>query len=151
MAATFEGLSPAVPTQIFFSELYDRFTEPAAWHIFPDVVPALDFLERRGLKLGIISNWDDRLRPLLRGLRLYERFDSIVISCEAGVTKPAAAIFARAARELGLPLGSMLHVGDSLEDDVRGALAAGCRALLLHREASVPGAIRSLAELGNEE
>jgi putative hydrolase of the HAD superfamily len=45
-------------------------------------------LKRRGLKLGIISNWDDRLRPLLRELQLDSYFDSIVISGEAGRKSP---------------------------------------------------------------
>ena len=41
------------------------------------------------MKLGVISNWDDRLRPLLQVLGLEERFDSIVISCEVGDSKPS--------------------------------------------------------------
>ena len=76
-------------------------------------------------------------------------FDVIVISCEVGATKPDRRIFEIAARRLGLALGEILHVGDSAAMDLRGARAAGLRALLLQRSSrrSAAGCIRSLAEL----
>lgn len=148
--ATFQGLTTCVPSRTFFPELYDRFTEPSAWHVFEDVLPALDSLAGGGFRLGIISNWDDRLRPLLRGLGLDRRFEAIVVSCEVNATKPAAEIFRRAALELGIEPAALLHVGDSLEMDVKGAQAAGCQGVLLDRAGEngrAPGQIRSLCEL----
>src|SRR5262245_21359708 len=61
--ATFAGL--VTGTETLFPELYKRFGQAAAWRTFDDVAPSLERLRRRGLKLGIISNWDERLRPLL--------------------------------------------------------------------------------------
>ncbi len=147
--ATFEGLVEPPPSGTFFSELYDRFTEPDAWHIFDDVLPSLTALRGRGLKLGIISNWDDRLRPLLRRLELDSFFDVIVVSCEVGVPKPARRIFERSAQTLGVVPGEILHLGDSLEMDFLGAQAAGFQARLLQRgrELLRPGGIRSLRDL----
>src|SRR5262245_28296146 len=65
--ATFAGLvrDQEAPSPAFFAALYDRFAEPIAWRVFDDVLPALESLTMRGLKLGLISNWDERLRPLL--------------------------------------------------------------------------------------
>src|SRR5512135_919053 len=123
--ATFAGLIPEPPSQTFFPVLYDRFTEPSAWHVFDDVLPALKELRRQGLKLGIISNWDDRLRRLLRGLKLYDLFDVIVVSCEVGEPKPAAVIFQAAARQCGETPEMIQHVGDHPLQDVAGANAAG--------------------------
>jgi putative hydrolase of the HAD superfamily len=146
--ATFDGLLEVSPSQTFFPELYDRFSEPKAWHVFDDVLETLATLSARGLKLGIISNWDERLRPLLRALKLAPYFLVTLVSCEIGASKPAAAIFAAAARQLGLPLEKILHVGDSLEHDFRGAQAAGCHALWLDRAApAAPGRISSLREI----
>ncbi len=147
--ATFVGLVPEPPSQTFFPPLYDRFTEPSAWHVFDDVRPALKELGRRGLKLGIISNWDDRLRPLLRGLNLYDLFDVIVVSCEVSEPKPAAVIFQTAARELRQKPETILHVGDHPRQDVAGAKAAGLEAILLERSAkgSRPDRLNSLGEL----
>ena len=147
--ATFSGLTDQVPSTTFFKQLYDRFAEGSAWHVFDDVVPTLDALKTRGLKLGIISNWDDRLRPLLRELRLETYFEAMAISWEVGLTKPARAIFMQAARELSVAPAAMLHVGDSLEMDVQGAKAAGCEAVWLDRQANPckSGAIQSLRQL----
>ncbi len=147
--ATFRGLTDRPPSRTFFAELYARFAAPEAWRVFEDVVPALESLAARGLKLGVISNWDERLRPLLKRLRLAHYFAAIVVSCEVGCSKPACAIFEGAARKLGLPPEAVLHVGDDRSMDMRGARAAGLSALLLNRTARVvrAGQIKSLREL----
>lgn len=146
---TFFGLINAVPSRTFFAKLYARFARTDAWHIFEDVLPVLQALRARGLRLGVISNWDERLRPLLRRLHLQDYFATIVVSCEAGASKPSRAIFERAARELGLPPGLVLHVGDSRELDCLAAQAAGFAGVWLERRARpLPGgAIRSLRGL----
>jgi putative hydrolase of the HAD superfamily len=147
--ATFLGLTERPPSRTFFAELYDHFSTPGAWHIFDDVIPALQTLAGRGLKLGVVSNWDERLRPLLEHLRLARYFETIVVSGEVGTAKPAAAIFQHAIQRLQLPPEAVLHVGDDLSMDVRGARAAGLRALRLQRGDGPrrPGCIASLREL----
>jgi putative hydrolase of the HAD superfamily len=142
-----EVFGGATPTE-FFAELYDRFAEPDAWHIYEDVLPALDQLASRKIKLAIISNWDERLRPLLRKLELDQYFATFSISLEVGFPKPSPIIFEHAAKALGLPASSILHVGDSREMDIAGAIAAGFQAIQIHRgQSSSETGIRSLAEL----
>jgi len=147
--ATFLGLTEALPSRTFFPELYQQFSEPDAWHIFEDVLPTLENLASDGLKLGIISNWDDRLRPLLAALKLDKYFEVILISCESAFTKPSPVMFNLAAEKLGVAPERVLHVGDSLELDVRGAQAAGMKAVLLRRSdaAAGDGEISSLHEV----
>lgn len=149
VAQTFAGLWEFPLDGEFFSEVYDRFSEPEAWHIFEDVLPALDSLAARGINLGIISNWDDRLRPLLWKLGLAKYFESIIVSCDIGFPKPSPVIFEHAAKKLGQAPQQILHVGDSPEHDVAGAKSAGYQALLLDRDAeeSASGVIKSLAAL----
>ena len=53
----------------------------------------------------------------------------IVDSGAAGVSKPDPGIFRLAAEGLGLPLGGLVHVGDSEPADVGGARAAGVYAI----------------------
>ena len=147
--ATFRGLTDRPPSQTFFGELYTRFASPYAWRIYEDVIPTLDALAARGLRLGIISNWDERLRPLLARLKLAGYFETIIVSREVGSPKPSRRIFEQAIRKLGLPPDAVLHVGDSLAMDVRGARAAGLRAVLVHRTGGVgrAGRIKSLRAL----
>ena len=145
----FQGLAAAPPSASFFPELYERFAQPEAWRVFEDVQPTLAALAARGIRLGIISNWDERLRGLLGRLRLEEWFNVVVISCEVGSAKPAPAIFALAAARIGLPAGSIAHVGDSLEMDVRGARAAGFQGLRIQRGTGPArkAAMKDLSEL----
>src|SRR5262245_7637375 len=144
--ATFTGL--VTDTETFFPELYKRFGQAASWRMFDDVVPCLERLKQRGLMIGIISNWDERLRPLLEALRLAQSFDTIVISCEHGCCKPSHQIFGRARDLLALPPSAVLHVGDNVEDDFAGARAVGFNVLLLNRDGKTAGSeIASLRDL----
>ena len=115
---------------MFFGELYDRFASAKVWRVFDDVRPALLRLKARGMKLGIISNWDERLRPLLDQLELTPFFDEIAISHEVGHCKPSAEIFRAAVQGLCLRPGQVLHVGDSEAEDVLGAQKAGLHAVI---------------------
>jgi dihydrofolate synthase/folylpolyglutamate synthase len=140
---TFVGLTAAPPSEKLFDALYKQFATSAAWRIFDDVEDCLRELRRRGLKLGLISNWDERLRPLLRDLKLDHYFDSIVISGPGGIQKPDARIFQTAAAELKIEPAGILHIGDSASEDVAGARAAGLHALLLAR-GQTSGSLNSL-------
>ena len=126
------------PSRSFFAELYDRFSEPDAWRVFEDVAPALEALSSQGMKLAVISNWDERLRGLLKALKLDRYFEAFAISHEIGVPKPSRVIFEQAAVKLGLAANAILHIGDSLTMDVTGARAAGFHALRINRSATKP-------------
>jgi|SRR5579859_1090523 len=146
---TFAGAPGPPPSRTFFPELYERFAGAGAWRIFDDVLPALDALAAAGIQLAVISNWDERLRPLLKQLGLAKYFETVVVSCEVGFPKPSPVIFEHAARRLGLSPDLILHVGDSPEADVLGAKSAGFHALLLDRgkERNSPEQISSLQDL----
>lgn len=144
---TFTGFMDSLSEE-FFNDLYLAFAEPDAWHVFEDVLPVLEELKARKLRLAVVSNWDERLRILLERLRLASYFDPIVISIEVGHAKPAAELFRRAVEGLGLPPEEILHVGDSAKEDVAGAKGAGLKAVLLERGKPVrDGGIRSLTDL----
>lgn len=132
--ATFDGLTPEPPSRTFFEDLYDRFTGTDCWRVFDDVLPTLIALRTRGFKLGLVSNWDERLRPLLVALELAPCFDACLISCEVRSAKPDGMIFAAAAEALDLKAREILHVGDSDREDAGGALMAGMQSLLIDRD-----------------
>ncbi|HEY6168373.1 MAG TPA: HAD-IA family hydrolase [Verrucomicrobiae bacterium] len=145
---TFAGHGP-LPEE-FFPAVYERFAEPDAWRVFDDVLPVLDALASRGVRLGVVSNWDERLKPLLRRLKLHQHFETVVVSCDVGATKPSPSIFTHALRRLGVEPAAALHVGDGVREDVEGARAAGMASVLLARGGSTErsdGAIHTLHEL----
>lgn len=142
-----EHLGSPPPSRFAAAELYDRFARADAWEVFPDVRPALAELRRRGLRLGVISNWDERLPLLLERLELASFFDAVAVSALVGVEKPHPRMFSAALAELGVGKAAWaLHVGDSRREDVEGAEGVGMRALHLVRGGS-EGDLASLAEL----
>ncbi len=141
---TFAGLIGGPVTDGLFSDLYSFFATAKPWRIFDDVRPCLEELKRRGVKLGVISNWDERLRPLLRELDLEKYFDAVVVSGEVGAHKPDPRIFQKALGLLQVPADATLHVGDSALEDAVGARSAGLQSLLLARG-------QSLADLASLE
>ena len=127
------------PSPFAKAELFDRFTRADAWEIYPEVPRVLEALTDRGLALGVISNWDDRLPLLLERLGLAERFEVVVYSAGVGVEKPSAGIFHAAAEGLECRPEEVLHVGDRVIEDMEGALAVGMRALLVDRSQDSDG------------
>jgi putative hydrolase of the HAD superfamily len=116
-----------------FDAIYQRFGQARSWVIYDDVIPTLGRLEQIGVKLAIISNWDDRLEPLLVDLGLATYFNKILVSSQVGAHKPNNHIFRQAAELLRVTERNILHVGDSWREDVEGARAAGFRALRIRR------------------
>ena len=70
------------------------------------------------------------LRELLRGEEILGLFDTLVFSDEVGCSKPDRRMFERAASDLRVPVTGLVHVGDRDHNDVKGAQAAGARAVL---------------------
>lgn len=118
---------------------------------YPEAAAALAALRAAGRRLAIVSNWDCSLADWLEPSGLLELVDGVVTSAETGAAKPDAAIFRRALDLLGAGAADAVHVGDSVDKDVEGALAAGIAAVLVARGPQAPPggqvAIRSLAEL----
>ena len=117
---------------------------------FEDAAPALVELRSRGLALVVVSNWDCSLPEVLAAAELATLVDGVVSSAEAGAAKPDPAPFRRGLELAGVTADQALHVGDSPENDLAGARAAGVSGVLLTRQGGTPpGAIRSLAELAH--
>ena len=118
---------------------------------YPDAVEALRELRRAGRALVVVSNWDCSLPDWLEPTGLLELVDRVVTSADVGAAKPDAAIFRRALELAGVEPGTVVHVGDSLANDVEGARAVGLRAILIRRDGDDPPAgvqaVRALTEV----
>ena len=115
---------------------------------FPDVVGSLAAARGRGQRLVVVSNWDASLHHVLARLGLAALLDGIVTSAEAGARKPSPAIFERALNVAGVGPHDAVHVGDSIDEDVAGAAAAGIDAILVLRDGrGAPAGVRTIASL----
>lgn len=135
--------------EVLARRVYDEFGSAARWRPFDDVMPALEKLRGRGQLIGIISNWDVRLTPLLRDLGIAEMVDTIVSSAEVGLRKPDPRIFELACERIGVRPAEAVHVGDHHYADIIGASAAGMNPVMIDRTGSLrpPAAIRTLDAL----
>jgi putative hydrolase of the HAD superfamily len=133
--------------------LFEAFTDPAAYRLFDDARPALQALAARGLKLGVISNFEPWLATVLELEGVADLFAATAISGVLGVAKPEPGIFRAALDQAGVDPAGAVHVGDHVELDVAGARAVGMTGVLIDRYGRVPDPppgtprIESLGEL----
>ncbi len=118
------------------------------FELYEDVLPTLDDLRRRGVRLGLVSNTARDLDVFVghHGLDV----DVALTSRVHGKVKPDPSIFRAALERLGVEPAAAAMVGDSPEDDVEGARALGMRAFLVDRDDRYPeiaGRLRDLREL----
>lgn len=119
--------------EVFFDDLYNQFASPETWKLFEETHAVLGHFKEKGYIVGMISNWDRRLLHLCDAFDIKKYFDFMLISALYGKAKPHRDIFSEAVRLSGIEPSQALHVGDSLEDDVQGAMDSGIRALWLNR------------------
>jgi putative hydrolase of the HAD superfamily len=125
--SAYTGLARQVdlPDPRLYDALYARHRTPAAWRPYPDAEDVLEALQRRGVRVAVISNigWD--LRPVFRAHGLDTAVDTYVLSYEHGIQKPDPALFRIACDALGTDPHDVLMVGDDRRADA-GAAALGC-------------------------
>jgi HAD superfamily hydrolase (TIGR01549 family) len=129
-------------------EITRRWHKAGSFELYDDALPVLRELRSHGLKLGLVSNTSRDLGAFVRHFDL--DVDGWISSGAHGKVKPSPLIFRAALDLIGVEAGDAVMVGDSLEDDVEGALAVGMRAVLIDRVRRYPdvdGRIESLHEL----
>ena len=147
----FEKVSPLERFDEYFESVFQAFSDSDAWELYPETLEVLSALKDRGFLICVISNFDSRLYPLLSNLGIFTHIDSVYISSRENAAKPDAKIFENALAQHRLQGTEVVHIGDSLKEDVMGAVGAGLRAIYLNRNGSTQPpevlAISSLREL----
>jgi putative hydrolase of the HAD superfamily len=135
----------------FFEQVFQVFEDPRSWVLFPETHSVLTRLREEGFELGIVSNFDSRLFPVMRGLGIDRLFDTVTIASLSRAAKPASKIFEIALEKHAIDPDEAIHVGDSVRDDMEGATKAGLTGVLLDRtgrhQTSGGHVIRTLEEL----
>ena len=131
-----EGMGGVGDTYAAACEMEGAWAHAHHFELYEDVLPTLDALRDRGLKLGLLSNSARDLDLFVghHGLTV----DAVLTSRAHGKTKPHETIFRRMLELLAVTPAHALMVGDTVEDDVEGALAVGMRAVLVDREGRYP-------------
>lgn len=118
---------------------------------FEDAIPILEELHAKGMRMAVLSNWDQSLHRVLAAHGLTHFFEFVFASLEWGPEKPDPALFRIVESQLGVAPQEILHVGDDPLDDLQGAATAGWRGLLVDRGlgSSDPPRIASLKEVAH--
>lgn len=114
----------------------------------PHMRETIQTLHEMGLVEGIISNIisETFVPRLLADYGIAQYMSCVVLSSTAGLRKPDAAIFEKAAAECGVPCSEMAYVGDTLSRDVLGCRNANVALSIQIRNPSI--AHRDAAFLG---
>ena len=103
--------------------------------LFDDVLPLLAHLAETDLPMGIITQRDRRgALQFLAEHRLDTRFPVLIAGDDGLGRKPAPAPFRAALERLGATADRAIFVGDRIDDDCGGAMAAGLMPFLIDRE-----------------
>jgi HAD superfamily hydrolase (TIGR01509 family) len=149
------GIRRSDSTAAALEDLHAYHRASNLWeYVPPHVVPALETLRGRGLRLVVVSNANGTLLAHMERLGLTARFDHILDSQDEGVEKPDPRFFEIALARSGARRETTIHVGDLYYVDVIGARNAGLRGVLLDEANLRPDAdcprVRSLDELVDE-
>jgi HAD superfamily hydrolase (TIGR01549 family) len=131
-----EGMGGVGDTYSAATEMEGAWAHAHHFELYEDALPALDALRAKGLRIGLLSNSARDLDEFVVHHRL--TVDAVLTSRAHGKTKPHETIFRRMLELLDVAPAEALMVGDTVEDDVEGALAVGMQAVLVDREGRYP-------------
>jgi putative hydrolase of the HAD superfamily len=122
---------PSAKSEAVFRSCWDAFAQPEAWRLAPGSLQAISAIRFLGVRVGVLSNADSRMRRVLEGHGLMKHLDGVFLSEETGYAKPDARAFGQAARALGGATSGLVHFGDSPTEDGEGARDAGATGVVV--------------------
>jgi putative hydrolase of the HAD superfamily len=129
-------------------EIYREWAMCHHFELFDEVPAVLRELAAGGVRVGLISNTHRSLAAFQSHFALQGLIAAAVSSAEHGLMKPHPSIFRAALQLADVAPSEAVMVGDSVRQDVEGALNAGMRAVLLHRSATPHPSATQLAGRG---
>ncbi|MEZ6140066.1 MAG: HAD-IA family hydrolase [Zavarzinella sp.] len=125
------GIFDDIDTDDCFQELWDYFAAPEHWKLDEDTQNVFDFCAQRGLRVGIASNFDERLFRICGHFpELLACEERICSSSRLGIRKPAPQFFDFIQNQVGLNRNQIAYVGDDFFNDYAPSHEAGFFAVL---------------------
>lgn len=123
------AVSPGDSARLLAADLITHFGDHPIPFIHRDVIRRLH-ANGRTLVLACTTSRPHNLRLRTLGeADILDCFAAVVTSSQLGVSKPDTVFFRQVAETVGVDVSRLVHVGNSLRDDVAGALRAGARAV----------------------
>lgn len=102
----------------------------------PDMYVLVDQLKENGIRVGMLSNIDDRYTKLIRDFGFYEPFEPCLLSCEMGLEKPDPKVYDLLIKTIQLDPQQIVFIDDKTEN-VEAAKAIGIDAILFESGSQV--------------
>lgn len=106
-------------------ELTDHHWRFQKEDLYEDVLPFLELMRSREVRLGIVANQPKTVIDSLQAHGLVSYFEFLGISAIVGLEKPDKKLYQLAFKNLGAKTGEILHIGNRLDNDVKPAKTAG--------------------------
>lgn len=98
-------------------------------HLNPEIIPMLERLKAKGIRIGLISNCFGEEVTAIRNSELFPYFDVPCMSYELGMKKPDHRIFHHCTDRLSVKPEECLYVGDGGSDELETATELGMKAV----------------------
>ncbi|CAI6360969.1 unnamed protein product [Macrosiphum euphorbiae] len=134
-----ENITDNVPLTDIIDELMMTYSTGETFKVQNGAIELLDYLKKEQVPLGVLSNYDPRIKSMIENLGLSHYFKFILSSYEVRSEKPDIKIFRKAESyiEKGINRELFLHIGDSYLLDFKGAKNAGWSACLVHIDKNI--------------
>ena len=141
LAHTVEKFGSDADPKTLSEMLFAHWVKPP---IFED---SKEFFEKSTLPIYIVSNIDTA--DIMQAIDYHGLKPAGVFTSEdAGSYKPRKELFELALQKTGLKPDEVIHIGDSISSDVKGASELGINALWLNRFGkNIPDGVRSISSL----
>ncbi|SKA12176.1 putative hydrolase of the HAD superfamily [Pilibacter termitis] len=124
----------------YFQEIYEHELENIT--MLDEMRMTLEFLKKKNVPVGVITNGptEHQLKKVKKlGLYDYVAPNHVIVSQATGFQKPEKEIFNLAAKQFGMNPETTLYVGDSYDNDVKGAYNGGWKSMWFnHRSRKLP-------------
>nr|XP_033816826.1 haloacid dehalogenase-like hydrolase domain-containing protein 3 [Geotrypetes seraphini] len=127
------GINEDCTLNFIAENLYRDYSMVKNWEVLPGVQETLYQCRQLGLRLAVISNFDQRLDQILDHCNLGHHFEFILTSEMAGVAKPDVQIFQKALLMAKVMPQHAAHIGDNYINDYLGARDAGMQSYLIQQ------------------
>ncbi|XP_025194901.1 rhythmically expressed gene 2 protein-like [Melanaphis sacchari] len=134
-----ENISYHVPLIVLIDDLMMTYSTGETFEVQNGAIELLEYLKNEQIPLGVLTNYDPRIKSMITNLGLSHYFKFILSSYEVRSEKPDIKIFRKAESyiEKGLNRKLFLHIGDSYLLDFKGAKNAGWSACLVHTDKNI--------------
>ncbi len=115
----------------------------------PEMYLLIDQLKKNEIRVGLLSNINDRYITLMRDFGFYEPFEPCLLSCEIGLEKPNPKVYELLLQTMHLPPQDIVFIDDKVEN-VEAAKEMGIDAILFESERKLKGELIKRGILRNE-